>query len=68
MMAFEHVEVFGPVTAKACEMATLRQQFREALDLALAVYPDAARRGVKVADDGLLLTPADAPIAPRPGI
>ncbi len=48
------------------QMKTFRQQFREALDLALAVYPDAARRGVKIVDDGLLLTPADAPIAPRP--
>jgi hypothetical protein len=42
------------------------QQFREALDLALAVYPDAARRGVRVIDDGLLLAPADPPVAPRP--
>jgi hypothetical protein len=39
-------------------MKTFRQQFREALDLALAVYPDAARRGVRVIGDGLLLAPS----------
>jgi hypothetical protein len=43
----------------------LRQQFREALEMALAVYPEAARRGVRVVEDGLLLAPADPPVAPR---
>ena len=30
------------------------------------VYPEAARRGVRVVEDGLLLAPADPPVAPRP--
>jgi hypothetical protein len=49
------------------QMKTFRQQFREALEMALAVYPDAARRGVKVVEEGLLLAPVDPPVAPRPG-
>ena len=47
------------------EMCTFRQQFREALELALAVYPDAARRGVRVAEGGLVLAPCDPPVAPK---
>ena len=49
------------------QMKTFRQPFREALEMALAVYPDAARRGVKVVEEGLLLAPVDPPVAPRPG-
>jgi hypothetical protein len=33
------------------QMKTFRQQFREALEMALAVYPEAARRGVRVVED-----------------
>lgn len=47
------------------QMFTFCQQFGEALDLALAVYPDAARRGVKVVEDGLVLSPCDLPVAKR---
>jgi hypothetical protein len=48
------------------QMKTFRQQFREALEMALAVYPEAARHGVRIVDDGLLLAPVDPPIAQRP--
>jgi hypothetical protein len=48
------------------QMKTFRQQFREALEMALAVYPDAARHGVRIVEDGLMLAPADPPVAPRP--
>jgi hypothetical protein len=44
------------------QLFTFKQQFREALMLALAVYPDAARRGVRITEDGLLLNPADPPV------
>ena len=47
------------------EMWTFRQQFREALELALAVYPDAARCGVRVAEGGLVLAPCDPPVTPK---
>jgi hypothetical protein len=46
-------------------MKTFRQQFREALEMALAVYPDAARHGVRVVEEGLLLAPTDPPVTPR---
>ncbi len=49
------------------QIKTFRQQFREALEMALAVYPDAARRGVRLVEDGLLLAPADPPVAPKLG-
>jgi Plasmid encoded RepA protein len=46
-------------------MFTFRQQFREALELALAVYPEAARRGVKVTQENLTMLPCNPPILPR---
>jgi hypothetical protein len=46
-------------------MRTFRQQFRGALEMALAVYPDAARHGVRVVEEGLLLAPTAPPVAPR---
>jgi hypothetical protein len=45
------------------ELFAFRQQFREALELALSVYPDAARHGVRIADDGLLLSPVAPPVS-----
>lgn len=45
------------------ELFAFRQQFREALELALSVYPDAARHGVRIADDGLVLSPVAPPVS-----
>jgi hypothetical protein len=46
-------------------MFTFRQQFTEALHMALAVYPEAARRGVAATPEGLILRPVDPPVLPR---
>jgi hypothetical protein len=46
-------------------MRTFRQQFTEALELALAVYPEAARRGVVITPEGLTLSPCRPPVLPR---
>jgi hypothetical protein len=48
------------------ELWAFRQQFREALELALAVYPEAARRGVVITQEGLTLSPCRPPVLPRP--